>query len=95
MFTRESKRYPKSPKISEDIQPYPNISEDIRGYPMGRTPRWLSILAAGLTHMLSMVIVQLECRRLARAPLQSSMVLSAAASTDGKKIVAVAGVMRN
>ena len=40
MFMRESKRYPKSPKISEDIQPYPNISEDIRGYPMGRTPRW-------------------------------------------------------
>ncbi len=26
MFIRESKRYPKSPKISEDIQPYPNIS---------------------------------------------------------------------
>ena len=40
IFMRVSKRYPKSPKISEDIPPYPTISEDIRGYPMGRTPRW-------------------------------------------------------
>ncbi len=29
MFIRESKRYPKSPKISKDIQPYPNISPRI------------------------------------------------------------------
>ncbi len=50
--------------------------------------------SAGLTHMLSLVLLQLECRRLARAPLQSSMVLRAASSTDGKN-VAVAGVMRN
>jgi hypothetical protein len=41
MFMRVSKRYPKSPTISEDIPPYLTISEDIRGYPMGRTPRCL------------------------------------------------------
>jgi hypothetical protein len=29
MWTRESKIYPKSPKISEDIPPYPTISEDL------------------------------------------------------------------
>ncbi len=35
--------------------------------------------------MLSLVLLQLECRRLACAPLLSSMVLRAAASKDGKK----------
>ncbi len=50
--------------------------------------------SAGLTLMLSLVLLQLECRRLARAPLWSLMVLRAAASMDGKN-VAVAGAMRN
>ncbi len=35
--------------------------------------------------MLSLVLLQLECRRLARAPLRSSMVLRAAASMDEEK----------
>ena len=34
--------------------------------------------------MLSLVLLQLECLRLARAPLWSSMVLRAAASMEGK-----------
>ncbi len=41
---------------------------------------------AGLTYMLSLVLLQLECRKLARAPLQSSMFLRAAASMDGKNV---------